>query len=72
MRVDVCVLPPAPGSVPLEGRTCLVVDVLRELCGTDRAIAATLRESTNTVPLSTEDDHFGVIETFAPADFGWS
>jgi 2-phosphosulfolactate phosphatase len=29
MRVDVCVLPPAPGSVPLEGRTCLVVDVLR-------------------------------------------
>jgi 2-phosphosulfolactate phosphatase len=29
MLVDVAALPPAPGSVPLEGRTCLVVDVLR-------------------------------------------
>lgn len=29
MRVDVSSLPPTPGSVPLEGRTCLVVDVLR-------------------------------------------
>lgn len=29
MRVDLCTLPPAPGSVPLAGQTCLVVDVLR-------------------------------------------